>query len=194
MLRIVCLVLLAWLLPNEAHGRRRVVARLLPPAIEAIEPGSGPIGGGTAVTIRGSGFSRDDLSVYFDDEPAPSLMYVGVDELRAATPPHANGYVPVRVVNRGRSALAEFLYTPPALDSIAIGAITTVAGVGLYLAEGGSAIAAPFDVAGGDIAVQSDGSVLVIEGDRFVVRKIAPDGIVTRFAGRGFPLSPSEVA
>lgn len=194
MLRIVCLVLLAWLLPNEAHGRRRVVARLLPPAIEAIEPGSGPIGGGTTVTIRGSGFSRDDLSVYFDDEPATSLTYVGVDELRATAPPHANGYVPVRVVNRGRSAWAEFLYTPPSLDSIAIGAITTVAGVGLYLAEGGSAIAAPFDVAGGDIAVQSDGSVLVIEGDRFVVRKIAPDGIVTRFAGRGFPLSPSEVA
>ncbi len=194
-MRIVCVLLLAWLPGDESHARRRLVARPLPPpAIDAIEPRNGPISGGTSVTIRGSGFSPDHLSVYFDEEPATSLTYVGADELRATAPPHTNGYVPVRVVNRGQSALAEFLYTPPSLDSIATGAITTVAGVGLYLAEGGSASAAPFDVAGGDIAVQSDGSVLVIEPDRFVVRKIAPDGIVTRFAGRGFPLSPSEVA
>jgi len=192
-LRIVCVLLLVWVPSHEAHARRRAVRHPSPPlTIDAIEPRSGLIGGGTTVTIRGSGFSPNDLRVSFDDQTATSLAYVGANELRAITPPHSNGYVPVRVVNGGRSALTEFLYIPPPLESIAVGSITTVAGIGLYLAEGGTARAAPFDPT--DIAVESDGGVLVLEGDRYVVRKVDPNGTSIRFAGRGIPLTPSESA
>lgn len=112
-LRIVCVLLLAWLPWHVAHARGRAVTPPFPLlSLSAIEPSSGPIAGGTAVTIRGSGF------------------------------------LPAR--------------------------------------------AAPFDLAGADIAVDTDGSVLVIEPDRLVVRKIAPDGTCTRFAGRGFNLTPVE--
>ena len=192
---IVYLVVFACVASSDAATRRRAVTPPSPPlTFSAIEPASGPIAGGAVVTIRGSGFVANDLQVFFDDQPAASLTYVGANELRAVAPPRPNGYVAVRVANRGRSVSREFLYVPPPLESIAIGAITTVAGIGVYLAESGSARSAPFDVAGGDIAVDADGSVLVIEPDRYVVRKIALDGTCTRFAGRGSPLTAAEAA
>lgn len=44
------------------------------------------------------------------------------------------------------SSPVEFLYVPPELDVIPVGSITTVAGIGLYLAEGRAATEAPFSV------------------------------------------------
>ncbi len=191
--RIVCVLLLASIPSHEAGARRRASSHPFPPlVITAIEPRSGPIAGGTTVTIRGSGFLPSDLRVFFDDHRATSLMHVSPSELRVIAPPHANGYVAIRIANIGRSALAEFLHVPPPLQSIADGSITTVAGIGLYLAEGGNAKAAPFDAS--DIAVDADGSVMILEGDRFVLRKVTPNGTITRYAGRGFPITPSEVA
>lgn len=190
-----CILLLGVVICSPVVGaRRRAVRTPSPPlAISTVEPRSGSITGGTSLTIQGSGFSPNDLGVFFDDQPATSLTYVTASEVRAVTPPHANGYVPVRVVNQGRSASAEFLYTPPSLDSIAVGAITTVAGIGLYHAEGGSAKAAPVDLVG-DILIDTGGTVFLSERDRYVVRTIASDGTFSRFAGRGLALSPSEAA
>lgn len=191
---VVCL-LLSWPAFDDAQVRRRTVRPPAPPLrVTAFEPASGPIGGGTSVTIRGSGFSPANLSVFFDDQPSTSVTYISPGELRAIAPAHVNGYAGMRVVNGSRSASGQFFYTPPPLESIAVGDITTVAGIGVYLAEGGSAKAAPFDVAGGDLAIDADGSVLVIESERYVVRRIAPDGTVTRFAGRGYPSTGAEAA
>jgi trimeric autotransporter adhesin len=188
-------LILACVLVAEAAPRRRLVrVPAPPPIVSTIEPNSGPIAGGSTVTIRGSGFFPPDLQVLFDGHPAASVTLVSANELRAVTPPHANGYAAVHVVNNGRTASIQFLYVPPALDSISAGEITTVAGIGLYLGEGAPAKSVPFDVAGFDLAVDPDGSVLVLEPDRLVVRKIAPDGTCTRLAGTGVALTPLQVA
>lgn len=192
---ITCVLVLSCVLVTEAGPRRRAVRVPPPPLIvSTIEPDSGPIAGGSTVTIRGSGFFPPDVQVSFDGHPAASVTLVSVNELLAVTPPHANGYAVVRVVNNGRIASTRFLYVPPSLNSISDGEITTVAGIGLYLGEGVPAKSVPFDVAGFDLAVDTDGSVVVLEPDRLVVRRIAPDGTCTRLAGTGMALSPLQVA
>jgi sugar lactone lactonase YvrE len=194
-MRIACVLILSCVFVAQAGPRRRAVrVPALPLIVSSIEPDRGPIAGGSTVTIRGSGFLPSDLRVTFDGHPAASVTLVSGNELLAVTPPHANGYAPMRVVNRGLTASAQFLYVPPALDSISDGEITTVAGIGLYLGEGAPAKSVPFDVAGFDLAVDSDGSVVVLEPDRLVVRKIAPDGTCSRLAGTGLPLTPQQAA
>ncbi|MCM2315749.1 MAG: IPT/TIG domain-containing protein [Thermoanaerobaculia bacterium] len=192
---IVSVFILSVVFLAEAGPRRRPVRVPRPPLIvSTIDPNSGPIAGGSTVTIRGSGFFASDLRVAFDNQPAASVTLVSASELLAVAPPHANGYAAVRVVNHGRIASTQFLYVPPSLDSISDGEITTVAGIGLYLGEGAPAKSVPFDVAGFDLVVDTDGSVLVLEPDRLVVRRIAPDGTCTRLAGTGMVLSPQQVA
>ncbi|MEM6456631.1 MAG: RHS repeat-associated core domain-containing protein, partial [Acidobacteriota bacterium] len=60
------------------------------------------------------------------------------------------------------------------------------AGLGIsgYDGDGGNAKAARFD-APGDLAVGPDGSVYVADRNNYVVRRIAPDGVVTTVAGSG---------
>ena len=67
------------------------------PAIISVEPASGPTGGGTTVTIVGSGFSAG-ASVRFDGVAA-TIVHATGEMLTVQTPGHAAGAVGISVVN-----------------------------------------------------------------------------------------------
>jgi len=162
---------------------RRHLARAV--SVYRIEPSEGPIAGGTTVAIRGDAFPPSGVDVRFGNAPATAVTVVSSREIRATTPPYPNGYAGVTVEARGQSALGEFLFVPPTLDSIRPGDITTVAGIGLYLAEGRPARAAPV-LCNGDVAFDTSGNILIAEKEANVVHLIDSAGIIHRYAGTGF--------
>lgn len=68
------------------------------PTIKSVSPGSGPVAGGTDVTITGSDF-RIGVSVSFGDAKATKVQRLSGSELVATTPPHPKGKVDVIVTN-----------------------------------------------------------------------------------------------
>jgi hypothetical protein len=67
---------------------------------------SGPVAGGTAVTILGSGFTGGALSVTFGGVPATGVVVANDTTATAVTPAHAAGLVDVVVTKQGSSATA----------------------------------------------------------------------------------------
>jgi len=168
---------------------RRHLVRTM--SVYAIEPSEGPIAGGTVVTIRGEAFPSGGVEVRFGDDQATAVTVVSSREIRATTPPHPHGFAAVRVQANGQSAISEFLFIPPTLDSIRPGDITTVAGIGVYLAEGRAARAAPIEVSG-DVALDAHGNILIAEKWANVVRVIDSGGVIRRFAGTGLEALPGH--
>jgi len=112
--------------PGHATGSARVtvsnpwgtaagsVHYVAAPAISGLSPSSGPVAGGTAVTIHGSGFgSVDGVTV---DGAAVSYRAVGPSRLAITTPAHAAGRVSVTVrssVAGSASASYTYVAAPP---------------------------------------------------------------------------------
>lgn len=71
-----------------------------PPVVDVVSPAAGPPGGGQTVSIRGAHLSPADR-VSFGGVPARSFAAVSSSELRAVTPAHAAGTVPVSVTTPG---------------------------------------------------------------------------------------------
>ncbi|MCA9632046.1 MAG: IPT/TIG domain-containing protein [Myxococcales bacterium] len=69
-----------------------------PPALYSALPASGPLGGGTTVTLQGSAL-LSGLSVTFGGAPATSVTWVSATEATAVTPAHAAGFVNIVVTN-----------------------------------------------------------------------------------------------
>jgi hypothetical protein len=67
---------------------------------------SGPVSGGTAVTILGSGFTGGTLAVTFGGVPATSITVSSDTTATAVTPAHAAGLVDVVVTKQGSTATA----------------------------------------------------------------------------------------
>jgi hypothetical protein len=76
------------------------------PAITSVSPATGPVGGGTAVVIHGSGFNNNcfycsppfaEPEVYFGGTPATSAHYVDSGTIEAVTPAHLPGLFSVSV-------------------------------------------------------------------------------------------------
>ncbi|MCZ6815173.1 MAG: IPT/TIG domain-containing protein, partial [Planctomycetota bacterium] len=63
----------------------------------SIVPASGPISGGTEVTIIGRNFSATS-AVLFGDQAASSLTIVNDEVIRATTPPHPAGAVDIVIL------------------------------------------------------------------------------------------------
>jgi IPT/TIG domain len=74
---------------------------------------SGPVSGGTLVTILGSGFTGGGLTVTFGGVPATNIVIANDTTATAVTPAHAAGLVDVVVTKQGSSATATaaFRYT-----------------------------------------------------------------------------------
>jgi hypothetical protein len=73
-------------------------------AITSIEPAQGPTGGGTRVTIRGSGFVSG-TAVSFGDAPASNIAVLDGGVITAMTPAHPEGEVPVLLERPDGNAL-----------------------------------------------------------------------------------------
>jgi hypothetical protein len=84
------------------------------PTISSIAPNSGPTSGGTAVTIRGSGFAAG-TTITIGGRPATDVSVTGADIVTAKTPDSSvAGAVDVVVTVSGRTAamMAGFRYEP----------------------------------------------------------------------------------
>jgi hypothetical protein len=66
--------------------------------LTSISPISGPTGGGTSVTLNGTGF-LSGVSVFFGGNASPSVTVVSSTQLTATTPAHSAGLVDVSVSN-----------------------------------------------------------------------------------------------
>lgn len=105
----------AWVFSSEP------ASAIAPPAVGDIEPGRGPVAGGTSVTIRGANFTADPTHepvVRFGSTPARSVLVRTAAEIIAVSPPGAKGLVHVTVATAtGESAQADkdaFRYEAPA--------------------------------------------------------------------------------
>jgi hypothetical protein len=64
------------------------------PVVTGVSPSSGPIGGGTAVTVAGIGMGKQ---IAFDGTPSPNVFCSSDTQCIAASPPHPPGTVDVTV-------------------------------------------------------------------------------------------------
>ena len=132
-----------------------------PPRIDSITPAQGPIAGGTAVVVRGANFGGAQISL--DKNPLAPASAVP-DEVRFVAPKHDNGYGIVRIATPAGTAVARFLYMPPALKDLPPGYITTIAGVGRYYGDYGPAREA--SVGSSRLAYGPDGSIYMTQSDQ----------------------------
>lgn len=70
------------------------------PSVNSVSPTSGPVTGGTTVTILGNGF-QSGATVAFGGVAAASVNYVSSTEIQAVTPSSSAGTVAVAVANTG---------------------------------------------------------------------------------------------
>ncbi len=91
------------------------------PTITGITPASGPVAGGTSVTIQGSGFT-DATAVTFGNTPATAFVVNSDSQINAVSPAGTSGIVDVTVITpEGTSALSsrdQFLYVAPPRSSV----------------------------------------------------------------------------
>ena len=136
------------------------------PAITTLAPPSGPITGGTVVTITGSGFTGA-TGVTFDGVAGAQLLVVDPTTISVVTPPHALGAAEVVVQSpNGDSVPGSFEYVPvpvaittltPDNGGIGGGTVVTITGTNL-----GGATGVTFDgIPGTDLIVTSDTSVTI---------------------------------
>ena len=115
----------------------------LPPVVVLVAPLTGPVTGGTVVTITGTGFSGA-TAVSFDGIAATSFTVNSDTSISATTPAHAAGLVDgrgddagghvdgagsVHVLALARAAAVVVLVTPP-VGSPAGGTAVTITGTG----------------------------------------------------------------
>jgi hypothetical protein len=109
------------------------------PTITAVTPATGPAGGGTAVTITGTGFTGAQ-AVDFGSVAASSFTVVSDTSITAVTPSSTKGPVDVTVVGAsGPSATATGAFTylaAPALPTTGIDASTGLLSGGALLLAG----------------------------------------------------------
>lgn len=90
--------------PNQLYAYAAV------PTVTAINPASGPIKGGTTVTITGTGFTGSS-AVLFSDLPATSFTVVSDTTITAVTPPVLIAVtVPVTITTPGGNIATQFTY------------------------------------------------------------------------------------
>jgi hypothetical protein len=80
------------------------------PTVTAVNPGGGPISGGTAITITGTGLDGAS-TVLIEGVAATNIAVVNDATITATTPAHAAGRVNVTVTTPGGSGTGTGLYT-----------------------------------------------------------------------------------
>lgn len=133
------------------------------------------------MSVKGSGLAN--ASITFDGAPASPLSQSD-SEVRLQLPPHDNGYAFIAAASAGATAYGRFLYVPPKLDELPPGYITTVAGIGSYNGQYGSARSASLSQPWG-LTLDANGILYFCDTPRNRVLRIRDDGILEPFAGDG---------
>jgi hypothetical protein len=108
-----------------------------PPSVTSISPGSGPMAGGTSVTIAGTGFVTG-ATVTVGGTAATNVTVVSAASITATTPSGAAGAKSVVVTNpdsQSSNSNITFTYTapPPSVTSISPGSGPTAGGTGVTI-------------------------------------------------------------
>ncbi len=116
---------------------------LAPPVISSASPSSGPTGGGTTVTLTGTGFTGA-TSVTFGGVAGRSVSVASATSLTVVTPAHAGGPVDVVVTTPKGSgppgvftyrAVAKIASVSPGFGPTAGGTVATLVGTGFSTAS-----------------------------------------------------------
>ena len=82
------------------------------PNVTSVTPDNGPVGGGTAVTINGTGFCSGNIHLFFGANRATSVVFVDTTHVTAVTPAgSAVGPVTVRYQLKGKQSRLNNGYT-----------------------------------------------------------------------------------
>lgn len=125
---------------GQRASRSNAFTYRVAPTLSSITPSSGPVAGGTLVTITGTGFS-DDMDVEFAGKDATSVNVVNSTTLTAVTPPNGAGAAGVRVTDEDglvASGSLVFTYTGTPQTGTITGGVIPSSGVGLFIFGGGS--------------------------------------------------------
>jgi hypothetical protein len=122
------------------------------PGADTVSPSSGPVSGGTAVTISGTGFATG-ATVNFGGSLA-SATVVGSTTINAITPAHASGPVTVTVTNpggQGGNLTNGYVYAsapPPSVSSITPNSGPTAGGSSVTISGGAFVAGATVSIGG----------------------------------------------
>ena len=124
------------------------------PSITQVNPASGPVGGGTLVTIKGSGFAAG-ATVRFGDTPGTQVALADTNTLTVIAPPAATAArVDVRVAVPNSQEIVQsgaFTYKQPVGKVTAVDPSNGPAGGGTPVTVRGEHFAAPAVVSFGDV-------------------------------------------
>ena len=145
------------------------------PTVSSVTPSSGPTGGGTYVTIIGTGFVNGSTSVAFGSYPATLVSVVSAQQITAVSPAGV-GMVDVRVTNAvGTSAVSladHFTYGAPTVSAITPAAGPTTGGTSVTITGTGF-------VAGTTVAFGAYAATLVSVTSPTSITAISPAGVGT---------------
>ncbi|HEY3382484.1 MAG TPA: S8 family serine peptidase [Vicinamibacterales bacterium] len=111
----------------DAHAAVHRIVDTLLLTVASVGPASGPAGGGTTVTITGTGFAAGD-TVSFGGVAATGVTVIDATRMTMTTPPHATSIVDVVVMRTDQQTAVRtsaFTYGSPAFtdDPLAAGAV-----------------------------------------------------------------------
>jgi len=96
-----------------------------PPTLTAMSPTSGPIAGGSSVTLIGAGF-LPGATVTFGPNPAITVTVINRMTITVTTPAHSGGTVSVAVTNPDLQVTAAMLYTYGTISTSPAARLTNV--------------------------------------------------------------------
>jgi len=141
------------------------------PTIDGLSPNSGPVAGGTSVTITGTGFTADSVVTIDGEEVEPDSVDGDGESLTFTTPDHVAGPVTVTVTTEGGTTAGRtFTYVPAAVPAPVITSIAPDNGP----IEGGTVVT----IIGTGFG---PGTTVTIDGEVIVPDSISPDGTTLTF-------------
>lgn len=99
-----------WWRPGQVIRKSEWDAEFTPPTIAGVSPSSGPVEGGTTVTITGANFTLD-AQVEFGANAAQDVIVVTPTKLTCTTPAGSAGAVDVTVTTAAGTATAQGGFT-----------------------------------------------------------------------------------
>jgi hypothetical protein len=151
------------------------------PKVSKLTPSSGPVAGGTSVTITGTGFTAGATVSFGSGDPAASVTYVSGTELMAVSPAHAATKSDVNVIvttAAGTSAVVtadEFTYlAAPTVTKLSVKSGPVAGGTSVTITGTGFTSGATVSFGAGDAAT----SVTYVSATKLTV--VAPPHAATK--------------